>query len=311
MTDSKVNVLPHSVLVTGANGYIGLVVASAFRKAGYFVYGIVRDEKKAAPLREREIFPVIGDLTNLEGLRPYIEAASIIVDCVYLHYLEHPDKPSIELLKLAEEYSKKRDPLFPPKTHIYTSGIMVYGHDERVRNEAFPIGSTIYSNWRRNVEEHVIHSADVNGIVIRPGWVFGGSGGPYGNDMFQNPEKIVLRGKNHNRRYSWIHVDDLAEAYVAAAHKSAAARGLIFNIVNGVDAPVHSELLLKAARLYGFKGEVQWEENKEWLDHALDSNVVLLPTLATTVLGWTPKVFGFYEYLELFYESNKALRIKN
>jgi hypothetical protein len=39
---------------------------------------------------------------------------------------------------------------------------------------------------------------------------------------------------------------------------------------------------------------------------AIDSTVVLKPTLASELLGWTPKIFGFVDHLEFYYETFKA-----
>lgn len=49
-----------SVLVFGALGYIGEGVAKAFRRHGYKVYGVLRDEAKKDLLLKNEIIPVVG-----------------------------------------------------------------------------------------------------------------------------------------------------------------------------------------------------------------------------------------------------------
>ena len=72
-------------------------------------------------------------------------------------------------MQAVSEASKHRDRLLPLKTFIYTSGIMVYGNDPRIRDEAWPIGKSTYAEFRRTVEEAVTLSPDVFGIVIRPG----------------------------------------------------------------------------------------------------------------------------------------------
>ncbi len=49
-----------SVLVTGANGYVGNSVAKAFARAGWRTYGLVRREEAVGDLARNEIQPVIG-----------------------------------------------------------------------------------------------------------------------------------------------------------------------------------------------------------------------------------------------------------
>jgi len=307
---SKESINPSSVLVIGASGYIGFAVARAFRQAGYFVYGVIRNENKKALLLAHEIIPVIADGTKVEEYKDYIQACPLIIDTTnsMTDNQSEPEKLPLKILEAAEEASKNRDPLLPPKIFIYTSGIMVYGHDDRIRDEAWPVSTTKYANFRRKVEEAVTHSTHVSGIVIRPAWVFGGSVGPFGDRIFTNPDKLVLYGRNHDRRHSWVHIDDLAEAYVAAAAKSQATRGLIFNIVNGYDAPKHSDLALRAARLAGYKGELHWEESRNWIDELVDASVVLNSLQATTIFGWTPKIFGFLDNLEFYYQVYKATK---
>jgi len=298
-------------LVIAAAGCIGFGVAAAFRKGGYFVYGLIRNPAQSTLLTTHEIIPVIGDVTDLNSFKEYIQGCPIIVDCSNLFGTDAPEKAPLALLKAIEEASKNQDQLLPPKTFIYTSGIMVYGHDTRIRDEKWPVSDTFYAQWRRKVEEAVTHSRDVNGIVLRPGWVFGGNGGPHGPQMFDCPDKLVLVGKNKERRYSWIHIDDLAAAYVAAGIKATSVRGMIFNIVNGYDNPVFADLVLQGTRLDGYKGEVEWNENvTDWHDILVDASVILSPLLAMNHLGWKPNILGLLDHLPFYYQTYKAFTKK-
>jgi len=273
------------------------------------VYGLTRDPHNISHLKAHEIIPVIGDAKNVEEFKQYLKACPVIVDCSN-SMPDKPDAPEFQplgILKATEEISKSRDPLLPPKIFVYTSGIMVYGNDPRVRDEAWPVGTHFYAQFRRKVEEAVTHSPHVSGTVIRPGWVFGGTGGGVADSFFfRNPSKLVLYGRSKDRRFSWIHIDDLAEAYVAAVIKPFASRGQIFNIVNGYDNPAFVDLAIKGSRLAGYKGEIYWEENRNYMDEAADATVILNSLQATALLGWTPKIFGFLDNLELYYESYKA-----
>ena len=49
-----------TVFVTGATGFIGNVVAKAFKRQGYTVYGLARSAEKGRALERDEIIPVIG-----------------------------------------------------------------------------------------------------------------------------------------------------------------------------------------------------------------------------------------------------------
>ena len=49
-----------TVLVTGANGYVGNAVAKAFARAGWRTYGLVRREGAVGDLARSEIQPHVG-----------------------------------------------------------------------------------------------------------------------------------------------------------------------------------------------------------------------------------------------------------
>ncbi|KAK7942620.1 NAD(P)-binding protein [Apiospora aurea] len=53
-----------SVLVVGANGYIGLAVCRAFARAGWRVFGLVRRAEVASSLYAAEVTPIIGTLED-------------------------------------------------------------------------------------------------------------------------------------------------------------------------------------------------------------------------------------------------------
>ena len=51
-----------TVLVTGANGYVGNAVAKAFSRAGWRTYGLVRREGAVGDLARSEIQPLVGPI---------------------------------------------------------------------------------------------------------------------------------------------------------------------------------------------------------------------------------------------------------
>jgi NAD(P)-dependent dehydrogenase (short-subunit alcohol dehydrogenase family) len=59
-----------TVLVTGANGYVGNAVAKAFARAGWRTYGLVRREGAVGDLARNEIQPLVGPSNEglLDGL---------------------------------------------------------------------------------------------------------------------------------------------------------------------------------------------------------------------------------------------------
>lgn len=67
---------------------------------------------------------------------------------------------------------------------------------------------------REDFENHVLatSSSALKTTVVRPGFVYGGQGG-FVADLFYS-EPLVIQGRR-DMRWSWVHVDDLAEGYVA------------------------------------------------------------------------------------------------
>lgn len=113
-----------SVLVIGAGGYIGKGVALAFRRAGYRVYGLIRNGKHSNSLLQQEIEPIVApSFDDLESLTDVLTSCSIIIDAVgYYANL------SASLLKTAVKIGNIRTqdgklPHYAP-LYIFTSGIM-------------------------------------------------------------------------------------------------------------------------------------------------------------------------------------------
>jgi len=307
--------IENGVLVVGAAGFIGLGVARAFRRAGRTVYGVVRSEKAAQELLRNEIIPVlVPDAHQIDKYVSYINHASVIIDTTSVIREADPNALPKALIKAADEASKNRPFYLPKKTFIYTSGILVYDHDERIRDETWPLGTGNIAKTRGVAEEATVRAEHLNGIVIRPGWVFGyDNGRQLGDWLFGGKQqKITIAGVRHERKYSWVHVDDLAEAYVAAANKASYLHGEIFNIVNGYDNPLWAEVLRKGAIVAGVKDvTVEWKPKENPFDEVLDKTVVLSPAKAQRLLDWTPKIFGFYDNLEVYYHYWKAISAAN
>lgn len=113
-----------SVIVIGASGYIGLGIALAYRRAGYRVYGLIRNEKYSTTLLQNEIEPiVIPSFDKTESFADLLASCSIIIDAV-----GYTPNLSVKLLEAAIQAGKTRTqdgqlshyaPLY-----IFTSGIM-------------------------------------------------------------------------------------------------------------------------------------------------------------------------------------------
>ena len=152
--------------------------------------------------------------------------------------------------------TRKTD-LYTCSSYIYTSGTWVYGDDRKnVVTDTTPITkpATLVA-WRPAVEQEVLNSKVWNGIVARPGLLYG-RGGSLVGPLFQS----ALNGKvqwpgTAGARINVIHCDDLANFYLLAAEKAHLIGGKVFAVVT--ETSESAEDLL--ARLAHISGAKSWE----------------------------------------------------
>ena len=287
-----------SVLVLGATGYIGGGVARAFRREGAKVYGGTRSSEKAKGLIRDEIIPVImPDVLDVASYADVIAQCDIIVNCASDYSFSIEGK-IIDAAAGAGSGAGSGAGA-GKKLFIDTSGILVHGHSDQVVNENTPTnfeGLPPVLKGRIAVEQAVISAKSVDGVVIRPGFVYGHAGGIGGG--FFTPvaegEKLKVPGRK-DKRWSWVHVDDLAQAYVRAAQNRGAATGQIFDV--GEPHGPQFEELLRAAK--GYTGEAEYVP-AEGADAFIDANVVVSAVKAATLLGWHPKHTGLVAELDTY-----------
>jgi nucleoside-diphosphate-sugar epimerase len=291
------------VFVTGATGYIGFAVSAALRRHGHRVWGLARNETKAARLARHEIEPVIGDLSGPESYADVAAHCSVLIHTAFDYSSEGVAKNKLTIDTLLDAARRGE-----PKTFIFTSGAWVYGDTgDHMVDETTPLNPIKLVAWRPAHEELVLEASGVRGIVIRPGCVYGGAGGLTA-PWFAKPgvEAVVGDGRN---RWPMVHLDDLADAYVRAAESGLG--GEIFNVTDRSRFTV-LELATAAARAAGYKGEVPLlplaEAKKTMGDfaEALALNQHLDSGKAVRLLGWQPRHGGFLDEVEVLYRAWKA-----
>jgi nucleoside-diphosphate-sugar epimerase len=161
--------------------------------------------------------------------------------------------------------------------------------------------------WRPQIEEMVL---EANGIVIRPGVVYGKSGGMTGL-WFQGASngsvvQIVGNGQNH---WAMVHVDDLAMGYLQAIQSGLRAEA--FNIVDSSSATV-MEMASSAAKAAGNIKQIEFitidkaEQQMGAMAEALAINQIVDNSKARRLLDWQPKHQGFIPEVETYYRAWKA-----
>ena len=218
------------ILVTGATGYIGAVVAAVLAERGHAVVGTARSAAAEAELVALGQEAVRADLHDPETLA---RAAATCDATIHAAATQDEEMGPVEQ---AAVHAMLAALAGTGKAFVYTSGVWIYGSappggllDEDSVPD--PVGLLA---WRPALESEVLAAAEagIRTIVIRPGMVYGRGGGPL-NQFAAMAEDGVPRyvgdGENH---WSLVHVDDLAELYALALERAPAG-----TLVNGILGP--------------------------------------------------------------------------
>lgn len=295
------------IFLTGATGYIGFNVALAYRRAGHEVWGLVRSDEKARTMARNEIHSVVGSMQQPERYLSIAEECSVLIHSAadYQADVGALDKRTIETFIAAAKKGTQ------PKTVIYTSGCWVNGNTgSKPVDETAPLKPAKLVTWRPAIEQIVLNTAGIKGVVIRPGCVYGKQGGLTGM-WFKGASKdkalkVVGNGDNH---WAMVHVDDLAEAYLRAGECNLS--GEVFNVSDHSSASVR-EMVEAVARAIGYTDDIEFIPVAEAartmgdlaeclaLDQQMDARK------AARLLEWQPRHSGFVSEVDTYLASWKA-----
>lgn len=278
------------LFITGATGYIGSAVAEYFQKKGYEVYALARNPQSAKAIQEKNLNPILGDITNSESYKERLKEFDLVIHTASTNDSNAP-KADEEVVRVVTEQLRDTN-----KTFIYTSGTWVFGNTEKTANEQTPLSPIPLVAWRVDVEKKVVEAAKqgFRTIVIRPGIVYGRDGGIVG-DLFERAtqgEVPYATTTNRDNHWALVHVEDLAELYFLANEK--AKSGSLYNATQG--EPVRqnevAELIAQTAGVTGKSKSYAVEDARKFfgpyadglaLDQRIDSSA------AQRDLGWSPK----------------------
>ncbi|PWY93469.1 nucleoside-diphosphate-sugar epimerase [Aspergillus sclerotioniger CBS 115572] len=225
-----------TVLITGANGYIGNAVAKAFARAGWTTYGLIRRAEDASDLAKHEIHPLIG---APEDFGPSPESKSKhfthpVFDVVvsntedWSNYTKHFKEVHSMLLHIGQCSSNQAGirPLV-----LFSSGCKDYGmtahHNDPTltpHTETSPLNGLPLLLPRTQASANLLHTSanqpfDIT--ITRPTPVYGYGSSNYG-PIFSLAETHKHTGvlpipANPNVIVHGTHVDDCASVYVALA----------------------------------------------------------------------------------------------
>jgi nucleoside-diphosphate-sugar epimerase len=251
------------VFVAGATGVIGRVLVPMLREAGHEVVGMTRSDERAAELRGQGVEAAVCDAFEADGVARAVAAAR--PDVVVNQLTDIPKV--INPRKMGDQF-ETNDRLRIEGTHnlmraaeaagarrlVSQSIAFAYAPAETLRSEDDALFDDAPAPWRRSVaavralERETLGSDSVEGVVLRYGYFYG-PGTVYAGDgstaamVRKRGFPVVGRG---TAVYSFVHIDDVASATVAALDRGAPG---IYNVVDDEPAPVREWLPEYAAAL--------------------------------------------------------------
>ncbi len=319
-----------TVLVTGANGYIGNAVARAFVRAGWTTYGLVRNAQSRTSLAADEIISVLGsagDSDFIQRLQAQERTLDVIVSTTeqILDYIPHYND-TITLIRALSLASNKAGirPLV-----LFTSGCKDYGTTYLDGAEALaphteqsPINPPPFAIHRATYAPKIFDHSDLfDAVLLRPTTVYGLSGSFYGPLLemaARAAENGVLELAADSRSIlHGTHVDDCAEAYVAiAAHEDRnAVKGQCYNI-SGHRYETLSEVSTALVKDYKIAGGVRYIPAGENVGIDVVQMLISFPQWVSSEklrrdVGWSDRRQLFSEGLHMYRKAYEAAVAQN
>ena len=287
---------PKSVLVTGANGYIGNAVAKAFVRAGWITYGLVRNRESRTSLGADEIVSILGSASDGAFVERSAQQTRFVFDVMVscteqtLDYVPHYTDTVALLRALA--HASIRVGIRP--LVIFTSGCKDYGttgldgsEGLSPHTEQSPLDAPPFLAPRASHAIKIFHHKDLfDAVVVRPTTLYGLSGSFYG-PIFDVAAKAAEKGvleltADPKSIMHGTHVDDCAEAYVAIAERADrdVVKGQCYNI-SGRRYETLEEIAHALVEEYEIKGGVKY-----------------LPERKTTGVDVVQMLIGFSQWVD-------------
>ncbi|MFB7618277.1 SgcJ/EcaC family oxidoreductase [Kitasatospora sp. NPDC056181] len=296
------------VLLTGATGYIGSAVTDHLTAAGHQVVALTRGaEPRPGRAWHAQLVGDTADPASLAG------AVTSEIEAV-IHLAPPSGDADVDTAAVEALAAPLRG---TDRPFVYTSGVWVLGATGTAQEvgEESPTNPIDIVGYRPRIEQRVLAEAaeGVRAVVVRPGIVYGRGGGIPAIlvDRARRQEVPEYYGEE-GVRWPTVHVDDLAELFVAAVERAGA--GTVWHGVGESAVPVR-DLARAAGRAAGVLATphaVPAEQAAEIFGPlfadalALDQSVS--GAAARTALGWRPGrpgvltelVSGSYRPVEVF-----------
>ena len=251
------------VLLAGATGAIGRPLVPRLLAAGHELTAMTRSERSAETLRSAGAAAVVVDVFDREALVAAVTEA-------------RPEAVVHELTALPDRFNPRDKQLYEPTNRVRTEGTrnlleaaraaavrrfvcqsIAFGYapgGERVKTEdaeLFRDAPAPFDGGMRALEEMermVLSAEGIEGLILRYGWFYGpgtyfATDGSTASDVRRRRFPVVGEGTGV---FSFIHVDDAADATVAALERGAPGA---YNVVDDEPAAMRDWLPVYAGAL--------------------------------------------------------------
>lgn len=280
------------VFVTGATGYLGRAIATRLVRTGCEVRALARTQERAAAVEALGAKAVIGSLDEPEVVIAEMKNCDAVVHAAYdSDRPEAQDQAVLAAIRTAAHDGRVR-------RLLYTSGVWVHGDTHgAIADESAPLAAAERVRWRPAHERAALdlEQVEVVTVVFRPGMVYGGRRGTFGEWFQEARERHTITYPGDGRQH-WglVHRDDMAEAYALALEHAKGGERYLLVDESRYTVRELAEALAKAAGAHAVpRGRREVLEKLGTKGAALLMDQQFTAARARRELGWVPRHTAF------------------
>ncbi len=283
-----------NVAVTGATGFIGSHVVQDLLEHGHRVTALVRADDQAKAVVARGATPAVVDLYDRQAVVSLLGSADAAI-----HTASPGDETSANLDAAVADAAIDAF-AGTGKPYAQISGAWIYGTNRAITEESSLEAPALVA-WREPIEQRVLNTPDMRGVVIVSGTAYGDGGGGVPGVLLGSPRddagNLIMLGSG-DQHWATVHVADLADAFRRVLENDT-ARGRY--IVGDGANPTVAELTSAAAAAVGAPGAVPGSDGEararlgDYFAEVLLLDQSTTAARAGTELGWEPSHPGLVE----------------